>query len=639
MTMTQQNQAVSSAQPTPHVFQAEVEQLLDLVIHSLYTHREIFLRELVSNASDALDKLRLASLTDAALLPSGERLSIRLEIDAERRIVRVIDNGIGMTQAEVVENLGTIARSGTKRFVEQLKQAGGTELPRLIGQFGVGFYASFMVAKEVVVETRKAGEARGTRWRSNGKQSFTVEEIERAERGTQVELHLAVAEEGPNGTLEDFTQTWRLRDIVKRYSDFVEYPIEMQAERASDSKEAPEWETVNSMRPLWARPRSEIQASEYTDFYKAFTSDWEEPLEVIHLQAEGGAVWQALLYIPRSRPLDMQHAAQQKSQVHLYVKRVHITADCEELVPLWLRFVRGLVDSDDLPLNISRETLQHNRKLKPIQSRITRKLLDAIGKLREARPADFAVFWEQHGLVLKEGIWHDDGSKEEILKVAVWSTTHADGTTTLAQYVERMPFAQKAIYVLLASDLAAARGSPHLEACRKKGYEVLLLTDAVDEFVLMKLDQYAEKPLQRLDRGVLDLDDAERAAREQKEKQHARLIEDVQLALKDRVEAVRLSSRLVDSAAVFAQGEGGVTPQLERFLRQSGQPVPQRKQVLELNPDHPVTQRLSELREAGGAPFERAVELVHGLASIAEGESPSDPQRFAKALADLLAST
>ncbi|TAJ21555.1 MAG: molecular chaperone HtpG [Planctomycetota bacterium] len=627
--------STQATQSGNHAFQAEIEQLLDLVIHSLYTHKEIFLRELVSNASDALDKLRVAALQDASLLPAGEELSIRIEVDEKQRIVRVIDNGIGMTAAEVVENLGTIARSGTKRFLDQLKSSGGTELPRLIGQFGVGFYASFMVAREVVVETRKAGAPGATRWRSSGRGGFAIEPCERAERGTSIELHLADAEEGPQGTLEDFAQPWRLREIVKRYSDFVEYPIRMLAEGKSG-----EWETVNVQKPLWARPKSEIKPDEYEEFYKSFTGEFEAPLETVHLSAEGGAVWQALLFVPRSRPYDAMHALQQKSQLHLYVKRVHIAQNCEELIPLWLRFVRGLVDSDDLPLNISRETLQHDRNLKPIRSRITRKLLDALDKLRESRPADYAVFWREHGAVLKEGIWHDDSFREDILKVASWSTTHGDGTTTLAAYVERMPAAQKAIYVLLASgdlDARAAASSPHLEACRKKGFEVLLLTDPVDEFVLLKLTEHAGKPVQRLDRGVLDLDDADREAREQQEKAHARLIEDVQGTLKGRVESVRLSSRLVDSPAVLAESEGGLSPHLERMMRQSGQSVPERKRVLELNPSHPVVQRLAALREQGGEPFERAVELVHGLAAISDGQAPSDPQRFAKALSELLA--
>jgi molecular chaperone HtpG len=625
--------STSTATVSSHVFQAEIEQLLDLVIHSLYTHKEIFLRELVSNASDALDKLRVAALTDASLLPAGEELAIRIDVDEKQRIVRVIDNGIGMSSADVVENLGTIARSGTRRFLEQMKAAGGTDLPRLIGQFGVGFYASFMVAREVVVETRRAGEASATRWRSSGRGGFTVEPCERAERGTLVELHLAEAEEGPQGTLEDFAQAWRLEGIVKRYSDFVEYPIRMQEPGKPGT-----WKIVNARKPLWARPKSEVQPDEYAEFYKSFTGDYDEPLETLHLSAEGGSVWQALLFVPRTRPYDAVHSLQQKSQVHLYVKRVHIAPDCEELVPVWLRFVRGLVDSDDLPLNISRETLQHDRNLKPIRSRITRKCLETFSKLRDARPADYAVFWREHGAVLKEGLWHDDGFREEILAVSSWSSTHGDGTTTLAQYVERMPAAQKAIYVLLAPDARAAAASPHLEACRKKGYEVLLLTDPVDEFVLLKWTEHAGKPVQRLDRGVLDLDDEARAERERKEKDHARLVEDVRRTLGERVESVRLSSRLVDSPAVLAESEGAMSPQLERMMRQAGQSVPDKRRVLELNPDHAVVQRLAALCEQGGEPFERAVELVHGLAAISDGQAPSDPRRFARALSELLAS-
>jgi molecular chaperone HtpG len=622
-------------------FQAETKEILSLVIHSLYTHKEIFLRELISNASDALDKLRVLSLKEPELLEGDEELAIRLEIDRERRVLRVVDTGIGMSRQEVVENLGTIARSGTRGFLDALrsaKAAPAAEVPQLIGQFGVGFYASFMVADEVVVETRKAGEATGVRWRSAGEGQYTVEEIERVERGTSVALHLKPlarleGEEEP----QDFTDEAVLRAVVKRYSDFIEYPIRMEIGEGDETSLA----TLNSRKPLWTRPKADIDAEEHAEFYKHLSHDWQEPLETIHFKAEGATEYTALLYLPKERGLDLFDPMRARSHVSLYVKRVFIMADCEELLPPWLRFVRGVVDSADLPLNISRETLQHNRQMGAIRSRLVRKLLDVFGELLRERREDYVAFWRAFGPVIKEGIFADERYAEDIARVALFASSAGDAPTTLGEYVERMPVKQKAIQVLLAPDRRTAERSPHMEALRARKTEVLFLTDAVDEFVLQRLMEFDGKPIRQIDRGEADPDEVSseaRAARERKSKELDSLLEAVRKELADEVEAVRFSTRLTDSPACLVGSEHALSPQLERLLREAGQPVPERRRVLELNPTHPLVERLHALCEddARHARFQDYCALLLGQAMLAEGSAPSDPARFSKLVADLM---
>ena len=621
-----------------HAFQAETRQLLDLVVHSLYTHEEIFLRELISNASDALDKLRFEVLTESRA-GEGEsdlgELAIRLEVDPEARLLRVIDPGIGMSREEVIENLGTIARSGTKNFLEVLKAAEKTPsaLPELIGQFGVGFYASFMVADEVELETKRAGEAKGVRWRSRGDGEYTLEDVDRDVCGTTVTLHLKPLESGDGETSTDYTSTALLRGIVKRYSDFIEYPIEMEVGEGEDRKV----EVLNSKKPLWTRPKSEITDEEYAEFYKHHTHDWHEPLETIHFKAEGTTEYTALLYLPKERPLDLFDPSQAKSRIHLYVKRVFIMADCEELAAPWLRFVRGVVDSADLPLNVSRETLQHDRRTRQIQSRVTRKVLDALKKLLADRREDYAAFWGAFGPVLKEGIYYDEENKEEVAGLGLFASTAGDGLTTLAEYVERMPVAQKELYVLLAPDLETARRSPHLEAASARGREVIFLTDPVDEFVLQRLTEFQERPLKRIDRGEVDFEDEdEKEEREAKEKELEPVLEAVRKELAENVSDVRFSSRLTDSPACLVGEEHDLSPQMRRILEETGQAVPETKRALELNASHPLTARLSELVDADYGRFGEACELVLGLALVAEGAAPKDPARFTRLVSDLL---
>lgn len=616
-------------------FLAETKELLALVIHSLYTKKEIFLRELVSNASDALDKRRFEALTRPDLAIDEARLKIQLVPDEKARTLRVIDHGIGMSRAEVVENLGTIARSGTKEFRAALARAkAGASAPELIGQFGVGFYAAFMVADEVEVLTRKAGEEAATLWKSRGEGGFDVEGAMREEPGTTVTLHLKPIDPEEEGA-RDYADPAALREIVQRYSDFIAWPIELVTRDGTEEKV----EILNSQKPLWTRARGTLGDEEYAQFYRHLTRDWRAPLETIHFKAEGGLEYTALLFLPRERPLDLFDPEAKKSRVQLYVKRVFIMADCEELAPPWLRFVAGVVDSNDLPLNISRETLQHNRAMGQIHKRVVRKVVDALANLCEKRRVDYAAFWRHFGPVIKEGIWYDDGERDELAKVALFESSVGEELTTLGEYVARMPATQTEIYVVLAPDRAAALRSPHLETLRKKGCEALFLVDPVDEFVLQRLERFQDKPLRRIDRGEVELDDpSERAARATKEGELGGVLEAVRKELHEHVESVRFTSRLIDSPACLVAGEHDASPQMEKLMRAMGRDVPRQKRVLELNASHPLVGRLKvwSERPEDARRFGEACEVLLGQALIAEGSAPGDPGRFSKLLSELL---
>ncbi len=625
-------------------FQAETSELLQLVIHSLYKQREIFLRELISNASDALDKLRYEALRDPRLYEGYENLWIRLEADPKARTLRVADSGLGMSYAEVKENLGTIARSGTKAFVEAAQRVRGQaadlpELPEFIGRFGVGFYSAFMVADEVVVETRKAGERRGVRWSSRGTGEYSIEEIERAERGTAVTLHLR----DPGQDEQDFTREWTLRALVKRYSDFVGYPIRMDVEReegeGQEKRTVVRTETLNSERPLWTRPKDEVSAEEHAEFYRHLSHDWQEPLATIHTKAEGTTEFTALLYVPRERPHDFFDPTRHGARVELYVRRVFITADCEDLLPAWLRFLRGVVDASDLPLNVSRETLQENRQARQIQKHLVRKTLDALKALLTDKRESYRTFWGAFGAALKEGAYVDDEHREELARLLLFETSHGEEPATLLEYVERMPAEQKDIYVLAAPSRVAAERSPHLEGVRARGFEVLFFVDPVDEFLLQRLKEFADKKLVALDKGGLELaEDAQaKRAREQQQEAMGPLLELVRKELAEEVEAVRFSARLTDSPAVLVSGEGRLSPKVERLLRESGQSVPEHKRVLELNPSHPLIARMRDLASDDYGRFSDYCTLLFGQAQLAEGTAPSDPARFAKLVASLMA--
>ena len=626
-----------------HTFQAEATELLDLVIHSLYSHKEIFLRELISNASDACDKLRFEALTDGDLLAGDEELVVELEVDPDAKTLTVVDNGIGMAPDEVRENLGTIARSGTKAFAAGLAEAKADPeaLPRLIGQFGVGFYSAFMVADKVTVETRRAGTAEGTRWVSEGAGEFTVEAAEGLDRGTRITLQLKAKEEGDE-TWQDFTQEYVLKQVVKAWSDFVEYPIRMEVERhegeGDERTKVIKTETLNSMRPLWTRPKSEITDEEYAEFYRHVSHDWNEPLSKVHFQAEGVHSYTALCFLPKQRGQELFDPSHLESKVALYVQRVHITSECAELLPSWLRFVQGVVDSNDLPLNVSRETLQHNRQLAQIQKRLVKKLLDEMRRLQRDEREAYTDFWGEFGQVLKEGVWHADDQRDEVAGLCLFpsSATLADdadeawhGATTLAEYVGRMAEDQESIWYLSGTDAEALRTSPHLE--RARGQEVLFFTE-VDEVALSKLTEYEGKPLVALDKGELELDEAAEKELEAKAESLKDLTAAVGEALGEQVESVRLSARLTDSPACLVPGEHALPPHLEAMLRAQGQDVPASKKVLELNPDHPLVKKLDGLR--GDEAFADTCELLHGQALLAEGSPLPDPARFARLLAE-----
>jgi molecular chaperone HtpG len=638
-----------STQTETHAFEAEVREVLSLVIHSLYTNREIFLRELISNASDALDKLRFEALTDATLLEEGEELGIALDVDKESRTLRVADNGIGMTHDELVQNLGTIASSGTRRFLAAVQESNAAERPELIGQFGVGFYSAFMVADEVVVETRRAGSEDGWRWTSSGDGEYSVEPAEGLARGTVVSLRLREVE----GNAPDFSAEWTLREVVQRYSDFVEYPIQMEVERTGpkldedgepiegETESTRKLETLNSQKPLWARPRGEVQEEEYHEFYRHLSHDWNPPLETVHLKAEGALEFTALLFLPKERPLDMFDPQHKGSSLSLYVRRVLIMRECEELLPPWLRFVRGVVESSDLPLNVSRETLQDNPQVRQIKKRLVKKVLSTLkGILGEERER-YEGFWEAFGLVLKEGIWFGEDKDAAISSLCLFRTSTADGWRTLDEVLADAQEGQDALYYLTAPDLATAKASPHLETLAARGIEVLLLTDPVDEWVTQRLHEYSGKPLKAVDRGDTELEDEEqKKRREERQQEHEGLLGALQGALAEDISEVRFSSRLKDSAAVLVAAEHGMSAHLERMLRRSGQDVPTQKRILEINPDHALVAALAKLHDvdAKSPRVAEFAELLHGQALLAEGSALKDPARFGKLVTQLMVS-
>lgn len=627
-------------------FEAEVQQVLSLVVHSLYSQREIFLRELISNASDALDRLRFASLTQADLLAEGESLGIVLDVDAESRTLSVADNGIGMDREELMDNLGRIASSGTRRFLEAAQGTEGEAPPDLIGQFGVGFYSVFMVADEVSVVSRKAGSDEGWRWSSKGLGEYNIDPAEGAARGTVVQLKLKDAGKGEM----DFCQEWTLREVVKRYSDFVEYPIQMEVERTQPKKDEQgediegetetlqETQTLNSMRPLWSRPKDEIEPQEYKDFYQHLTHDWNEPLRTIHFRAEGAHEYTALLYLPKERPMDLFDGESKASRVSLYVRRVLIMRECEDLLPAWLRFVRGVVESADLPLNVSRELLQNNPKVGRIRKRLVKKVLETLGTMLSAERSEYEGLWLAFGSLIKEGIYFGDDEDARISKISLFWSSRSEGWTTLGEYVERMGKDQEVIHVICGPDRKTLDASPHLETLKARGEEVLLLTDPVDEWVLQRLSEYDGKPLQAVDRGRAEEADEERVEREARQEESKDLLAVLHKALEEHVSEVRFTNRLKDSVAVLVGEEHGMSAHLERMLRSSGREVPVTKRALEINPEHSLMTGLRALHEADPKSPRLAeyAELLHGQALIAEGSPVVDASRFAGLVTQLM---
>ncbi|MBF6047182.1 molecular chaperone HtpG [Streptomyces sp. NRRL B-1677] len=638
-------------------FQVEARQLLQLMIHSVYSNKDVFLRELVSNASDALDKLRLEKLWDDSLDADVSDLHIDIDVDKDARTLTVRDNGIGMSYDEVGRLIGTIANSGTAKFLQELKEAkevkdaAGEE--GLIGQFGVGFYAGFMVADEVTLVTRRAGESQGTRWASRGEGTYTLEKVEDAPQGTSVTLHLKPAD--PENQLHDYTSPWKIREIIKRYSDFITWPVRMmpeapaaapaaadESDEAAEPEAAPEPETLNSMKALWARPRGEVSDDEYHELYKHIAHDWRDPLETIRLQAEGTFEYQSLLFLPAHAPHDL-FTRDAKRGVQLYVKRVFIMDDCEALLPPYLRFVKGVVDAADLSLNVSREILQQDRHIEMMRRRLTKKVLSTVKDMMAKDQDRYATLWREFGTVLKEGLVTDPENRDALLAVASFATTHHDTEpTTLKQYVERMKDGQDDIYYLTGESRQSIENSPHMEAFRERGIEVLLLTDAVDEVWADAVGEYEGKKLRSVAKGQIDLDpkdeDAADDEREKQTEEYAGLLGWMKEQLDEDIKEVRLSSRLTVSPACIVSDAQDLTPALENMYRAMGQEVPSAKRILELNPDHQLVKGLNQAykEREDRAELAETAELLHGLAVLAEGGQPKEPARFVKLMADRL---
>jgi molecular chaperone HtpG len=626
-------------------FQAEVKQILHLVTHSLYSNKEIFLRELVSNASDACDKLRFEALDNNVLYENQPDLEVRVMFDAEAKTITIRDNGIGMSAEEAASHLGTIAKSGTREFVAKLKEegkTGGQQDANLIGQFGVGFYSGFIVADRITVETRRAGAPtdEGVRWSSEGAGEYELETISRASRGTDVILHLRDEE-------AEFLSTWKLKSIISKYSDHISLPILMQKEEwdaeASAQIKKDEWETVNKAAALWARSKSDITDAEYQEFYKQISYDSAAPLAYTHNRVEGRSEYTQLLYVPAKAPMDMWNR-DKRGGVKLYVKRVFIMDDAEALMPVYLRFVKGVIDSADLPLNVSRELLQESRDVKAIREGSTKRVLGMLESLADSDDAVTAAddrakylkFWGEFGAVLKEGIGEDHANRERLAKLFRFASTHADEGVSLADYLARMKDGQEAIYYVTADSLAGAKTSPQLEIFRKKGIEVLLLVDRVDEWMLSHLYEFEGKELQSVAKGGVDLD---KLLDEEEKKQASNLAETfkptldkLKLALKDRAKDVRVTTRLVDSPACLVADEGDMSGHLARLLKQAGQSAPKSQPVLEVNPEHGLLKKLA----SDDARFDDLAHILFDQALLAEGGQLEDPAAYVARVTKLL---
>jgi len=632
-------------------FQTEVQQLLDLVIHSLYSNREIFLRELISNSSDAIDRARFESVTQDAVKEPEGGWKIKLFTDAEANTLTIVDNGIGMNREEVESNIGTIANSGTKAFLKNLKESESKDQPEMIGQFGVGFYAAFMVADKVELETLRAdNSAPAVSWLSNGDGTYELDESDRSVPGTKITLHL-------KEDCKQYLETWPLREIIKKYSDYVAFPIVMDVERPVESDDEPEEgeepkepvmeiveETLNSMKAIWTRPASEIKDEEYNEFYKALSKDWTDPAKTIHYVAEGTLEYRALLYIPGRRPMDLFNDNRNPG-LHLYVKRVFIMGDCEDLLPMWLRFVRGVVDSSDLSLNVSREILQENTTVKKIQKTLVNKVLSTLKSMKKKEEDAYLTFFKQLGTLLKEGIHSDAAQRDKLKELMLFESSKidADKMTDLKSYVARMHPDQDAIYYITADSRDAAENSPHLEAFNAKGYEVLYLVEPIDEWMLQSLTEYDEKKLQPVNQGDVDLLNEDEKAeadkkRETDQKTYGDLLGLMQEHLTEEIKEVRFSDRLTESACCLVADEAGMNANMERIMASMGQDMPKSKRILELNAEHPVLKRMQDVYDADkeSGKLKDFSELLYGQALLTEGSPVKQPLRFAKLVSDLM---
>jgi molecular chaperone HtpG len=607
-------------------FQAEARQVLDLMIHSLYTNKEIFLRELISNASDATDRLRFEALSNPELIATDDRLEILIETDPKARTVTVHDNGIGMSRQEVIANIGTIAKSGTRELLQTLKESKSSDIATsLIGQFGVGFYSAFMAADRVTLVTRRAGEETGTQWESTGDGSYSVSDARRFSHGTSVTLHLKKIEEDESS--EDFTKPYVIESIVKKYSDFVTYPIRTKEKDGKESEKP-----INSMKPIWTRPRSEVKDEEYNEFYKHISHDWNEPMRFWSFRAEGRSEYQALLYAPSEAPFDLYYQTG-KWGLHLYVRRVLIMEHCQDLLPAYLRFMRGVVDSADLPLNVSRQRLQEDRHIGQIKKWLTRKVLDSLEEMHRKEPEEYLKLWKNFGRVLKEGATLDFDNKDRLLGLFLFeSSADPEKLTTFEEYVGRMKEDQKAIYYMTGPSRRAIEHSPHLEAFKAKGYEVLFLTDPVDEMVVQWVWDYKEKKLKSVVKGIADLgDDRDLGA---KVKEFSSLMDVLQSKLDASVRQVRLSGRLTESPVCLVVADEDMSPNLEALIGKAKGESTRQKRIMEINPDHELVGRMRALHAANSEDpaLDDFANILYGYAMLAEGSEIPEPQKFNEAL-------
>jgi molecular chaperone HtpG len=632
---------MTTAQKETLGFQTEVKQLLNLMIHSLYSNKEIFLRELVSNASDAADKLRFLALQNGDLYEGDANLRVRISADKDAKTVTISDNGIGMTREEVINSLGTIAKSGTAEFFQNLSGDQAKD-SQLIGQFGVGFYSAFIVADAVTVVTRKAGEEKAVEWYSKGEGEFTLAEVEKASRGTDIILHLRDDE-------AEFLEEYRLRSIVTKYSDHISIPVEMYKQPVEESEgpdgekipaQPGEWEAINRATALWTRDKSEVSDEEYKEFYKHVGHDWEEPLTWAHNKVEGKTEYTSLLYIPKKAPFDLWNRDRQ-SGLKLYVQRVFIMDDAEQFMPSYLRFVKGLLDSNDLPLNVSREILQDNKITQAIRKGCTSRVLKMLDRMGKNKPEEYQTFWNEFGKVLKEGPAEDFANKEAIAKLLRFSSTHTDDKTenvSLEQYVERMKEGQDKIYYVVADSFEAAKSSPHLEIFRKKGIEVLLMSDRVDEWMMSHLTEFNEKQFASITRGDLDLGDLDdeetKKAQEESEKEVEGLVERIKTVLGDKVKEVRFTHRLTDSPACVVADDHDMSSQMQKLMESVGQAIPEAKPIFELNPEHQLVKHLNV--EQDEDKFAQWSEVLLDQALLAERGSLKDPAAFVAKLNKLM---
>ncbi|TNE52495.1 MAG: molecular chaperone HtpG [Deltaproteobacteria bacterium] len=632
-------------------FQAETRKLLDLMIHSLYSNKEIFLRELISNASDALDRLRFEALTQEELKIDENELEIRIETDSDAHTLTIHDNGIGMSREEVIKNIGTIARSGTRELLDQLQESESEAKESLIGQFGVGFYSSFMVADRVTMITRRAGEETATRWESEGDGEFSIGDAARGSQGTSITLHLKEVDR--DNKIDDFTQFWTVSQIVKRYSDFVRYPIKMKQEstkpvfddegniKEGENEIVIEDRTLNSMKPLWVRTPSDVTEDEYSEFYRQISHDWEKPIKTLHFSVEGRLEYRSILYIPQKAPQDLYVQGADRG-LRLYARNVLIMEHCEDLLPMYLRFVKGVVDSADISLNVSREMVQQDRHITSMRKFLTKKVLGALQEMFEDDKENYLKFWNELGRPLKEGGINDFENRDKLTPLLLFSTSHDEELTTLKEYVERKKEDQEAIYYLTGDSREELQHSPHLEAFNEKGYEVLFLTDPIDELVLQSIQEFEDCKFVAIDKGEIELGSEEEKEEKKKEIEEKKetfndFLTFMQKHLEDKVKDVRLTHRLTSSPVCLVGDEHALNPQLERLLSRDGS-VPERKRTMEVNPNHPLVLKIQKLigEDPESSRLGGYADLLMGYAVLSEGEKLENPARFNNLVVEMM---